>query len=1255
MHRSMHCRRHNVQQLSEMDDNSESEEEVGSLSDESGAESYYTGVENKSNSDVEDEDASVGSSSIHSELTTESVESGQEEEEEEEAQPDSVVSDYLGNTQLQEAGIYDPSDSESASTESDDESIESDDESIESDESVAESTESDDLVAPKINESEQEKKAEPGNVVVSAGQIDMQSRNTDAETLLASESEPEEDDCDLEDCSSSGIVNPAPTFFTQNTVEAPPGEGRNDFEESSVRSRVTTTSNIVSVEPDLSLNLCSDGGTIPNSTAAVENTSSEETNVMKKLNAEVVVSERRDMNVLECTAADSIEVTTAPPMRHSSESAQIEYQTEKSTTRNKVNNTTSLVAEAAELTENLSVREFENKFTRSSATTAGGEGSKEGYSEDLNEQEGGGALPLGDGEMISFCSSSSTKTNTKDNAAHKKVTMYDSTVCESYLNVHASNDDHLQQKSEQEKEVMGYPEKDKAIESHEKTNANRNKINEIEGLTVADAGRLLNREEEVIVNKRTESLGESTDYEKYVPPSRIPATEVVHKGICSFADNGAKCSPNIESTDQTLRVAKCRAVHEKVAESMGNGRGPPRGNGIEIVNMDVTNTARMGNVKMLGEGEKSMLCQEEENYTEIIDCDDPIAEGQNHTLTKEAIIKSVKASYVYAAWKQDLEKEIRLSHLDEGIEMSVSMTKPYEEPTLCGDEAHWTDVRNPEPKQNETKTGKAISSTTTQFKLSNMSSTSGISITSSRNRNIEEGVILSGGNEEVKKEILDANENGGTGIVKCEEKWRKKDGEVVLSGIVSLSQQTRSLPKCNSNALVEKPVVISSYCALHEEEAQPTSFVARLHAKARNEAVKRRMEATEREIATRLHLNTLKKGPVTSNMDRVNGIGTYVRAFDDHTDVRLLRMNDKGRNVRRDFKLSPIRPKAVKRHHQGLEDNNSVFRDQKVSSPLVALSSKSATGTKSGDGGYVSSYRRRILEERQRNKAEKSLQQKALDNKHLNVAQYSDMVRHKAKLRAAKRSQLRSKMLAEPQSNADVIFNSQAQVQNKPYETTVQLDNGYHSKPNSRRKHIITTETERIKQQKAARDQANQQMRQGFHKRREKYTSSNITSSGACTTAIVKPQHVGGGEERSSSPVLNEVSFQPSGVDKHFLYKKRLAGIEAKVYGYQSAFANRKLLSCQEVSSSRLQPQWNKSRRHNTGKNEVEILPCNYTHSLNSIIETIHQSFSLTKGSTTINGNGTSPSSTRRPPYKGKGEKQYVSRDDFIALGCLTK
>ncbi len=693
------------------------------------------------------EDASVGSSSIDNELTTGSIESGQEEEE---AQSDSMVSDYRhGAVQLQKAGIDDLSDSESASTESDG-SIESDDsvaESIESDYSMAESIESDDSVAPEsIDESEQEKKAESENVI-SDGQTAVQSRNVDPAKLLDSESEHEEGKCDLESYSSS-CVNPGLTFFAQNTVESPPDEGRSDSEGSSVRSRVTT-SNVVSVEPDLSLNLCSDGGIVSNP-RDVKSMSSAETSTMKKLNAEVV-SERHDMNVLESTA-DSVEVTGIPPICHSFESAQMEHKAEKPNACSEVNDTTSLLAEAKELPENLSVGELVKKLMASSVTMAEGGGNKEGHSNELKEQEGG-PLPLGNGEMISCCSSSSTKTNA-----------------------------NLQQESEQAKEVMGYPEKDKATESPERPSANRAKISEGAAFTVADAGYLLNREE-VVVNRKTESLGETTGYEKYMPLSRINSPEV-HKGICS-ADDDAECSPNIESTDQMLQVIEHGAVHEKVAESMGDERGLPQGNGLEIASTDVTNTVRTGNVKMLGEGEKSMLCQEQKSLlsvtkcTEISDCD-PIAVGQKHTLYKEAMVESVKTSYVHA-WKQEPAEEIRLLPLDESTEMStemsVSMMKPHEEPTLC-DGAYRTGARNLEPEQNETTMGRAISSTT-QLKLSDMSSSSA-PLTSSRN--IEEGVT--NGTEEIRKKNMNANENGGTGTVKYKEKWHKKDGEVVLSGIV---------------------------------------------------------------------------------------------------------------------------------------------------------------------------------------------------------------------------------------------------------------------------------------------------------------------------------------------------------------------------------------------------------------------------------------------------------------------------------------
>ncbi len=50
--------------------------------------------------------------------------------------------------------------------------------------------------------------------------------------------------------------------------------------------------------------------------------------------------------------------------------------------------------------------------------------------------------------------------------------------------------------------------------------------------------------------------------------------------------------------------------------------------------------------------------------------------------------------------------------------------------------------------------------------------------------------------------------------------------------------------------------------------------------------------------------------------------------------------------------------------------------------------------------------------------------------------------------------QLHSEMSAEPPSNMDVLSNLQAQVQNKPYETTVRSDDDYHSTPITRRKQV---------------------------------------------------------------------------------------------------------------------------------------------------------------------------------------------------------
>ncbi len=56
----------------------------------------------------------------------------------------------------------------------------------------------------------------------------------------------------------------------------------------------------------------------------------------------------------------------------------------------------------------------------------------------------------------------------------------------------------------------------------------------------------------------------------------------------------------------------------------------------------------------------------------------------------------------------------------------------------------------------------------------------------------------------------------------------------------------------------------------------------------------------------------------------------------------------------------------------GAVANNNAFSDDTVPGALPS----SITGKQNGGGGYVSTYRHRILEERQRNKTAKSLQQK---------------------------------------------------------------------------------------------------------------------------------------------------------------------------------------------------------------------------------------------------------------------------------------
>ncbi len=194
---------------------------------------------------------------------------------------------------------------------------------------------------------------------------------------------------------------------------------------------------------------------------------------------------------------------------------------------------------------------------------------------------------------------------------------------------------------------------------------------------------------------------------------------------------------------------------------------------------------------------------------------------------------------------------------------------------------------------------------------------------------------------------------------------------------------------------------------------------------------------------------------------------------------------------------------------------------------MVPVSPSSTIGQQSG--GYMSRYRRCILEERQRNKAAKSLQQKALDNKRMNVAQYSEEVRRNAKMRAARRAQLHFETSAGL-SSINALSNVQDQVQNNSKRSDQYYSSSLMA---TRRKQLITTESERIRQQRAARDQATQRMRQRFSNRREKHTISNNTTYGGGSTATttVKPQDIRAiGEERP--PALNGVvPFQSSSVN----------------------------------------------------------------------------------------------------------------------------
>ncbi len=413
------------QERGEDADSSESEdevEEVDSLS-ESVAESCYTGVQSERDSDVED-DASAGSSSIDSDLTTESIES--EQEEEEEAQSDSVTSSYRnGSVQLQKsAGTVHLSDPESASTESD--------WSIESDDSVAESIESDSVDADSI-ESEQEKIAEPDNVI-SNKRTDEQSQNMDVIKFIDSESEPEQDECDLEGFSNS-CVDHYFTFATQNTVVKSPDEMICDSGGSlSVRSVVTKSNRVVvaddvtPAEPEGSINHSSDiNGPKPMDTKSESRT---ETSTVKnkKLDAEVI-SERHDMKASESTVASS-DVTGVTCEHHTFESVPIEHhQADEESNHHhlEVNDTSLLeVTKGGLVPDNLSVRELVNELLGSSFTIANvGDDKEEVLSKKLNgnnKEEEGEPLPFGNGETKSCCDSRSTTRANGNEEQHEEVT-----------------------------------------------------------------------------------------------------------------------------------------------------------------------------------------------------------------------------------------------------------------------------------------------------------------------------------------------------------------------------------------------------------------------------------------------------------------------------------------------------------------------------------------------------------------------------------------------------------------------------------------------------------------------------------------------------------------------------------------------------------------------------------------------------------------------------------------------------------------
>ncbi len=337
---------------------------------------------------------------------------------------------------------------------------------------------------------------------------------------------------------------------------------------------------------------------------------------------------------------------------------------------------------------------------------------------------------------------------------------------------------------------MGHSQKDKSAESPERSSSDRIKINSGSEFTVADdAERLLNRE--VSAKEITESLGETTDCEEYMLSS-INKSSNVNTGACAAADD-AQCLADIESTDQMVQEIECATVQEKVVEgSTGDERGLPPDIDLGMISTGVANTVRTGNVKILREGDKSMLHQEEKRpllsvtkCTEISDRG-PIAVDIKHSLSKGVMMENMETSYAHAC-KQGHVGKIRLLPSEESsTETNVCTTmKANEGSTLGEEETFRTGITNPEPARNETTTiGKVISPTELQLISSSVNVASPTSSTNIQKCTSIGGVANGGTKEEVKKEIIMVvDENGRTRAAKYEDQYHEKGWEA-LSGTV---------------------------------------------------------------------------------------------------------------------------------------------------------------------------------------------------------------------------------------------------------------------------------------------------------------------------------------------------------------------------------------------------------------------------------------------------------------------------------------